>query len=734
MQGRIPPRRVLLLSVVATALGLLGGGAAWVLLHLIGLLTNLALFHRFGWDVPSFRHLHRSPWIVVAAVVSGFLIALLARWSPEIRGHGIPEAMEAVLTKQSRIRPRTALAKPLSAAIAIGAGGPFGAEGPIIVTGGALGSLLGQVLPVSPSERKILLACGAAAGMAATFATPLAAVVLVIELLLFEFSARAFVPLVVSTALAGGVHSALFGTGPLFAVPTHDFHGLSKLPYFAVLGAACGLLAVVITRGLFAIEAAYRRLPIGSFWHPVIGALGFSIVGLFEPRALGVGYDAIGDVLVGRIAVGALAGLAIAKLLAWWLALASGTSGGTLAPLLLISGAFGSLFGSGVQHLVPSAHVSPGAFALVAMAATFGASIGATFASIVFLFELTRDYEIILPLMLASVVAQAIAGALLKDNLMTEKLTRRGVRVESDYAVDVLASTRVRDVMSTHVKTLDATATVADARRRLDHDGHNAFPIVDAEAHCLAIVARTDVLDSKEPDHAPALECASTHVVSVAPSDSLVAALGLLLSEGIGHLPVVEDGRLVGMCTRTDILRARQRRFDEEARQPGWRRRHSRTGHTPTGGLVHHYLIVANQTLGGTELTDAIADRVAAGPARFHVVVPATPSRDLFSNVMNALEGAPPAEDEAKIVDDAQARLDATLATIRATGARADGELGDPDPLAAIDHVLETHHFDEIIVSTLPHAVSHWLRVDLPTKVAHRFDLPTTHVVTHAAS
>jgi H+/Cl- antiporter ClcA len=561
----------LFLSVVAAALGLLGGAAAYVLVHLIALLTNVLLFHQFGWNYPNFVDLPRSPWLVVVAMASGVVVALLAKWSPEIKGHGIPEAMEAVLTRQSKIRPRTAVAKPVSAAIAIGAGGPFGAEGPIIVTGGALGSLLGQVLPVSPSERKILLASGAAAGMAATFGTPLAAVVLVIELLLFEFSARAFVPLVVSTAVAGGVHSAIFGTGPLFAVPTHDYQGIAKLPLFAVLGVLCGLLAVVITRGLFAIEDGYRRLPISPFWHPMIGAAGFALIGLWQPRALGVGYDAISDVLLGKIAVGALVALAVAKLGAWWIALASGTSGGTLAPMLLISGAFGSLFGSAVEHVAPGVGISPGAFALVAMAATFGAAVGATFASIVFLFELTRDYQVILPLMLASVIAQAVASALLHENIMTEKLARRGLKVESDYAVDALAHAAVRDVMTTEVDTLPAEATLGDALRRLERGRHGAYPIVDDKLHVRAIIAREDVLETEASEDRPAVEVGSSDVVTVTSDQPLVVALRLLLDEGIGHLPVVDDGRLVGMCTRTDILRARQRRFDEEALQPGWR-------------------------------------------------------------------------------------------------------------------------------------------------------------------
>src|SRR4051812_32545581 len=571
MSGRTPPRRLLLLSLMATALGLLGGGAAFVLVKLIGLLTNIALFHRVAWNLPSFADLPRSPWLVVVAMASGLLIGLLAKWSPEIRGHGIPEAMEAVLTKQSRIRPRTAIAKPVSAAIAIGAGGPFGAEGPIIVTGGAIGSLLGQVLPVSSSERKILLACGAAAGMAATFGTPLASVVLVIELLLFEFSARAFVPLVVSTAFAGGVHSAIFGTGPLFEVPVHDYHGLDKLPYFAVLGVLSGLLAVVIVRGLFLLEDGYRRLPIGDFWHPMIGACGFALIGLLQPRALGVGYDAIDDVLVGKIAVGALLALALAKLAAWWIALASGTSGGTLAPMLLISGAFGSLYGSAVQHVAPGTHISPGAFALVAMAATFGSATGATFASIVFLFELTRDYQGILPLMLASVIAQVVAGALLRENIMTEKLARRGLHVESDYAIDVLSSLRVRDVMTRAVETLRADVSLSEASRRLDRGRHGAYPLVDDDDCCVAIIAREDVLEVDTTHDRPAIEVASTDVVTITSDQPLLLAMRRLLEEGIGHLPVVDEGRLVGMCTRSDILRARQRRMEEEALQPGWR-------------------------------------------------------------------------------------------------------------------------------------------------------------------
>jgi H+/Cl- antiporter ClcA len=559
-----PPRRLLLLTAIAAVLGLLGGVAAWVLLHLIGLITNLALFGQWGWTAPPFTELVAGPQIVIAALVGAFFISLLAKWSPVIRGHGIPEAMEAVLTKQSRIAPRTAVAKPISAAVAIGTGAPFGAEGPIIVTGGSLGSLIGQVIRVSPSERKVLLAAGAAAGMAATFGAPLAAVVLAIELLLFEFSTRVFIPLVVAASVAGGMHIALFGAGPLFPVPKHDYAGLGVLPLFVLLGLGGGLLAVLIGRGLFTVEGWYRRLPVGEFWHPLIGAAIFATIGLFVPRALGVGYDAIGDVLANRIAAGTLAVLVLAKLLAWWAALASGTSGGTLAPILLISAGYGCLFGLAVHALAPGLGVGPGAFAVVAMAATFGAATRATFTAIVFVFELTRDYRVILPLMLATVVADLVAGALMRDSIMTEKLSRRGLRVRTDYEVDPFRTALVSELMTTEVQTLPADATVGDARRRFACGRHSAYPIVDADGHCVGILGRTDLLMADADDGDPLLDHATRDVVTVSPDDVAITALQRIVEGGVEHLPVIEGGALVGVCTRTDLLRVRAPQFASE--------------------------------------------------------------------------------------------------------------------------------------------------------------------------
>ncbi|MGI8699653.1 MAG: chloride channel protein [Nocardioidaceae bacterium] len=581
------PRRLFLLACLAALIGLAGGGAAWVLLHLIGLITNATLFHRFGWKVPSFTHLHVGPWTVVAVVGGALAVSLLAKWAPAIRGHGIPETMEAVLTRQSRVAPRMAIAKPISAAIAIGTGGPFGAEGPIIVTGGAIGSIIGQIIPVSPSERKILLASGAAAGMAATFGSPLAAVVLAIELLVFEFSTRALVPLVVAASVAGGMHALLLGRGALFSVPTHDFVGIGHLPLFALLGLACGLFAAVVTKGLFIVEDGFRRLPVGEFWHPVIGGLAFVAVGFGVPTALGVGYDRITAVLGGRLTVGALALLCVAKLVAWWLALGSGTSGGTLAPLLLVGGTFGALAGHLAHAAMPGLGVGIGAFALVAMAATFGAASGATFTAIVFLFELTGTYELIVPLMLATVLAELVASSLVPERLMTEKLARRGLTVQRDYHADILASTSVADVMTRKVDTIAADVTVAQARTTALATRHSAHPVVDRDGRCISVVTRNELLEADD-DNDPITELAGPDVISVAPNCALTDALRLMLEEDIEHLPVLDDHRLVGICTRTDVLSARRRQLDHERREPGLvsrlkHRRRMRAGSTAVG-------------------------------------------------------------------------------------------------------------------------------------------------------
>jgi CIC family chloride channel protein len=349
-------------------------------------------------------------------------------------------------------------------------------------------------------------------------------------------------------------------------------HGLDLLWYVA-LGLLCGLFAVVICKGLFWIEGGYRRLPISEFWHPIIGALGFAAVGMVEPRALGVGYAVIGAELAGTIVGGALLALGVAKLLAWWVALGSGTSGGTLAPLLFIGGAFGGWLGSIAVHAgIP---VDPRAFALVAMAAVFGASTRAVLTAIVFMIEIVAAPAMAVPLMLATAAAAIVATSLASDSLMTEKLTRRGLRIHHHAEVDVLRNTRVADVMSRDVVTIQEGFTVAAARTALADGPHSAYPLITEDGALAGMVSRSDLLADGVADAQPVDEIAATDVVAVPPSASVLDALETIVREGVEHLPVVDDDCLVGICTRTDVLRARARKLNEERPAPSFRLRRS---------------------------------------------------------------------------------------------------------------------------------------------------------------
>ncbi|MDA8357377.1 MAG: chloride channel protein [Actinomycetota bacterium] len=428
--------RMMLLALLGVVLGGVGGVAAFMVVRLVGLISNLALLHRVGFQLPVLRHYHPVPELVAVGVGGAVVVALLALWSPVIKGHGIPESLESILLRESRIKPRVLLAKPLSAAVAMGTGGPFGAEGPIIVTGGCIGSLLGQWIRVSPAERRILLATGAAAGMAGVFDTPVAAIILAFELLLFERSLRALLPLVLATGISSELHTLLLGGHPLFAVTFPITYTAPQLPLFCVLGVAAGALAIVLNKGLFAFEGCFRRLPVPEAYHPLIGAVAFTTIGLAVPGSLSVGYWAISDAVNGRFLLGAAAALCVAKLFSWWIALASNTSGGTLAPIFLIGATMGETVGIGFAHLFPSLHVAPAAFALVAMGASFGVAARAPLTGAVFAIEVTGAIHLLIPMLLALGIAEVVGELALTERLMTDKLVRRGFRVEFDTEVD----------------------------------------------------------------------------------------------------------------------------------------------------------------------------------------------------------------------------------------------------------------------------------------------------------
>src|SRR5499427_3796642 len=578
------PFRIVLISFLAAGVGLLAGIVAYLLYKLIGLFTNVFFFHDFSTTFRSVGGHHLGWWVILVPVIGGLIVGAMAKYgSSKIKGHGIPEAMEAVLVNRSRIAPRVALLKPISAAIAIGTGGPFGAEGPIIQTGGAIGSLVGQVLHTTAVERKVLLACGAAAGMSATFNTPIAGVILAIELLLFEFKSRSFIPLVIASTLATAVHMQLLGPGPMFQVSHVNFGIPNALPFYLVLGPLCGLAAVALSKALYWVEDSFEKLPVDQLWWPAIGALGLGIIGFFVPRVFGVGYDTIGDILNGSLAWKMLLIVMIAKFVALVLSLGSGTSGGLLAPTFMWSAAMGGLFAMISNRVFPSAHLSPAAFALVAMGAVFGAASRATFSFIIFAFEITRDYNSVLPLMLVAVIADGVAMLFMPgSSIMTEKLARRGLRVFQDYEADVLSQVSVGETMEKSAPVVKAGSKVgvlADRIARHDPEvaKHDAMLIVDDSGKLIGVVTRGDVLRALEKDSTGMIDvqdAGSTKLVVTYPDELVSEAAAKMLNQSVGRLPVVDRGderKILGYLGRSAVLGARMRRLhDEHFREPGW--------------------------------------------------------------------------------------------------------------------------------------------------------------------
>lgn len=575
--------RMLLVSVTAAFIGVLAGFIAFGLLKLIAFFTNLFFYQRVSFAEVSAQNNQLGPWVIVVTVLGGIIIGLMAKYgTPKIRGHGIPEAMEAVLVGRSRISPRVALLKPLSAAIAIGTGGPFGAEGPIIQTGGAFGSIIGQIIPTTTAERKVLLACGAAAGMAAVFNTPIAAVILAVELLLFEFKSRSFIPLVIASTLATSTHFLLIGRGPMFEVGAMEFGIPGALPWYALLGVICGLFAVGFSNLLYWIEDQFERLPIDPMWWPALGGIVLGLVGMFVPRVLGVGYETIEDILNSRLELSILLLIMVAKATVLLLTLGSGTSGGLLAPTFMISAALGGSFAMIINQLIPGANLSPAACALVAMSAVFGSAARASFTFIIFAFEITRDYNAILPLMLVSVIADGVALLFMRNSIMTEKLARRGLRVHQEYEADVMQGMPVSQVMDQTPPTILKTMKLTELAERIaQHDPvltrYQALPILNEEGRLVGIITRGDVvrdIEQGSPDpNRTVLDAGSDTLVTVHPDETLHEAIMKMLRHDIGRLPVVDrhdPTRLLGYLGRSGIIAARMAQMEHEhVREPG---------------------------------------------------------------------------------------------------------------------------------------------------------------------
>jgi len=496
-------RRMLVMAALAAAIGALAAGAAWCLLRLIGLVTNLVFYQRWAVDLvaPGAQH---HPWGLVlgAPVAGGLVVGVMARLGSEkIRGHGMPEAIEAILTNGSRVEPKVAVLKPISAAISIGTGGPFGAEGPIIMTGGALGSILAQHLHLTADERKILLVSGAAGGMAATFNSPLASILLAIELLLFEWRPRSTVPVAAAVSVATIVRSFILGSDPVFPVIQHVTQIPWNIDLLALVTGVCGAaIAIVATRLVYASEDAFSRLPFHWMWWPAIGGLLIGIGGLIQPRALGVGYDVIGALLTGHAALSLIVGILIVKTAIWSLSLGSGTSGGVLAPLFMIGGALGALVG----HWFPV--VFPGFWALIGLAAVVGAAMRAPLTGIVFTLELTHAWPALFPLIIASFTAYAASVLILDRSILTEKIARRGLHLTSDYTTDPLEAFFVEDVMHPEPPPVPAAGTVGirdtlrHAANVLAEAGGRPVQVVSPEGSALGHLTMDDLLVARLHD------------------------------------------------------------------------------------------------------------------------------------------------------------------------------------------------------------------------------------------
>jgi len=566
---------VLRICLFALGVGLVAGLVAQGLLELIYLFTNIFFYGHFSFAITNPAHNHLGLWEILIPPLGGLLVGIMIYfWEPTLKGHGIPEAMESVLFGHSRMRLRVAILKPLATAFAIGTGGPFGAEGPIIQTGAALGSFFGQAVGLTPYYRRVLLASGAAAGMAATFTAPLAGILVAVELLLFELRARSFIPVALAAAVATGVRIHFAGWTPLFPTPAFKMTGMSELWLFAVLGVLMGAVGWIMIRVLGWLEDVFDHLPLkaAAIGSPVIGALILGVLGYFYPQVLGTSYDTIRDMLNDRETAGHLIGISVAKFWALTISLGSGTTGGVFAPSLVVGGGLGAAFAMGMHHLLPTVVSDPAFYSLVAMAAVFGGIARAPFTSIVFLFELSHNPNALLPLIVCVMVSDGFVRLCSRDSIMTIKLVKRGLIVLQDYSVPVLMRAKIDQVMRKEFTEFSADDELRSVLEKYVPNDHALMPVIDAAGALIGIVEPHDLLRTEPPDHHFKMrELARRDYVLAYPGELVDQVHRDMMLKNTENVVIVKpEGprKPIGIARANDILQLRRWLMEEETREP----------------------------------------------------------------------------------------------------------------------------------------------------------------------
>ncbi|MNJ99225.1 H(+)/Cl(-) exchange transporter ClcA [compost metagenome] len=559
-------KRILLLCAIAVVIGAISTVAAYVLLNSIHFFTNLFFFQTFSFADKSPANHTLGVWVIALPVLGGLIAGLIARYgSDKVRGHGIPEAIEAILFRKSQMSPKVAVLKPLTSGIVIGSGGPFGAEGPIIMTGGAIGSLIAQNFSVSAAERKTLLVAGATAGMTAVFGTPVAAVLLAVELLLFEWRPRSLLPVILACAVAAFCRPLLLESGPLFPLHTAPV-GMAAFVICIVAGLLSGMLSAGMSLALYRVEDWFGKLPVHWMWWPAIGGLVVGIGGYFQPRALGVGYDVISDLLNNHIALSVAMSLLLVKAVIWVVALGSGTSGGVLAPLLMLGAGLGAV----IAHLVPGS--DPTLWPLVCMAAVLAGVLGAPLTAAIFALGLTGDFNALLPLLLATGVSYGFTVLLMRRSIMTEKIARRGLHIYREYSVDPQERAFVGDVMTTAVASIASGLTLHEVAQQYFGAGqkHRSFPVVDQHGALLGMLERDSLLQHiamHGGDQQLATILDTAHMQFAVPTETCQVVGRRMAIQHVERLPVVADKesrRLLGIISRSDLLKPAHTAFHEE--------------------------------------------------------------------------------------------------------------------------------------------------------------------------